>query len=213
MKTILCYGDSNTWGYIPNSGLRYDENTRWTGVLSRELGGEYRVLEDGLNGRTTVFENPFDKYRSGIEGLGYSLHRSKPIDLMVMMLGTNDLHYTDAFGFYKGLNVLVRQIMNADAYYPGIEKVFRQGPKLLLVSPILLDADIVRVRPEIHLSTRYADSCRFAMYTSRLAQEHGVQWLDAAEFARPDPRDCVHMDAQGHLVLGKAIAEKVRTML
>ena len=213
MKTILCYGDSNTWGYIPNSGLRFDEQTRWTGVLGRELGEGYRILEDGINGRTTVWNHPFEEYRSGVDGLGYSLHRSKPIDLMILMLGTNDLNYTDAFGVYKGLNVLVRRILNAEACYPSIEKVFRNGPKLLLVSPILLDADISRVRPELHVSGRYQDSCKFAMYTRRLAEEYGIAWMDAAEFAHPDPQDCLHMDAQNHLALGKAIAEKVRTLL
>lgn len=214
MKTVLCYGDSNTWGYMPNSGgLRFDEETRWTGVLSRELGAEYRVLEDGLNGRTTVWEKPFEEYRSGLEGLGYCLHSVKPIDLMVMMLGSNDMNFTDAFGVYKGLQILVNRVVNAQAFYPGVQKVFPNGVKLLLVSPILMDAAVGVKRPELHVSKRYPDTLQFAYYTKKVAEEYGVEWMDAAEVAHPDPVDCLHMDAQNHLTLGKAIAEKVRTML
>ena len=215
MKTVLCYGDSHTWGYVPNSGgLRFDENTRWTGVLSRELGEEYRVLEDGIPGRTTVWNNPMqEEYRCGLDALGYSLHSARPIDMVVLMLGSNDLNFTDAFGMYKGLRMVVRRILNAEAFYPGVEKVFRNGPKLLLVSPILMDPEVAVKRPEIHLSGGYPDICKFSAYTHRLAEEMGVAWMDAAEFAHPDPQDCLHMDAQNHLALGKAIADKVRALL
>ncbi len=213
MKTILCYGDSNTWGYIPMTGLRYPEDVRWTGVAAKELGPDYRIMEDGLNGRRTVWDDPFDGYRNGLEGLGYRLHSAKPLDMVVLMLGSNDLNHTDAFGYYKGLGVMVDRLLNAQTFYPSNEKVFRDGPKVLLVSPITLHPDVAKLRPEIHMSDKYPDSCQFAAYTRRLAEEKGVPWMDAAEFARPSVPDCLHMDAENHRLLGQAIARKIKTIL
>ena len=82
MKQILCYGDSNTWGYTAGTGVRYPHDVRWTGVMQRELGSEYTVLEEGLNGRTSVFDNPFSPHRSGISYLvkGFGIVNKAEID-------------------------------------------------------------------------------------------------------------------------------------
>src|SRR5659263_446679 len=91
-KTILCYGDSNTWGFVPGSeGERFLWEVRWPGVLQAELGSEYRVIEEGLSGRTTVLDNPLEAYRNGREYLLPCLHSHQPLDLVVIFLGTNDL--------------------------------------------------------------------------------------------------------------------------
>ena len=66
MRRILCYGDSNTWGYIPASGARYEPDVRWTGVAQRLLGSDYTLIEEGMNGRTTVYENPLSPGRNGM---------------------------------------------------------------------------------------------------------------------------------------------------
>jgi lysophospholipase L1-like esterase len=95
VKTIMCYGDSNTWGCIPLTGLepprRYAPAQRWPGVLRRELGDGYWIVEEGLNGRTTVWDDPLEPFRSGKELLVPCLMTHQPIDLMIVMLGTNDL--------------------------------------------------------------------------------------------------------------------------
>src|SRR4030095_16419851 len=95
MKTIMCYGDSNTWGCIPLTGpeppRRYGPAQRWPGVLRRELGDGYWIVEEGLNGRTTVWDDPLGPFRSGKELLAPCLMTHEPIDLVVVMLGTNDL--------------------------------------------------------------------------------------------------------------------------
>lgn len=213
MKRVLCYGDSNTWGYTPGTGARYAQGIRWTGVMAEQLGPEYCIIEDGITGRTTVWDDPFDPCRNGLEGLGYGIHRAKPIDLVVLMLGTNDLNYTDAYGYYKGLNNLIRRILHADSIFAGPESVFPNGPKLLLVSPIRIHPDVASRRPEIHLAHAYADSCCFADYTRRLSQEWNLPWLDAAAVAEPSEIDCLHMDADSHKKLGIQIAEKIRMIL
>lgn len=212
-KRILCYGDSNTWGYMPNTGKRFAEEVRWTGILAKELGIEYQVLEDGVNGRTTVWDDPFAEYRNGLAGLGYVINSVRPVDLMIVMLGTNDLNYTNAYGYYKGMSLLAGRIMNGDACYPGTEPVFREEAKLLLVSPIHLNPDVRVRRPEIHMADKYEESLKMAAYTELLARELGAFWMDASEFAGAEEMDCLHMDADNHEKLGRAIAEKVKTIL
>ena len=92
MKNILCYGDSNTWGYIPGGKGRYEYAVRWTGAAQRLLGDGYRIIEEGLNGRTTVFDSPFDgSVLNGKSHLMCCLMSHAPLDAVVIMLGTNDL--------------------------------------------------------------------------------------------------------------------------
>ena len=91
MTTILCYGDSNTYGYNPVNGLRYPKDVRWTGVLQKMLGEEYEVIEEGCNGRTTVFEDAKEPWKAGLGYLRPCLNTHKPIDFVIMMLGSNDL--------------------------------------------------------------------------------------------------------------------------
>ena len=91
MKTVLCYGDSNTWGYDPWTRLRYPPSVRWTGVLAERLGPVYRVVEEGLNGRTTRWDDPMEPGRNGQMYLGPCIESHAPLDLIVVMLGTNDL--------------------------------------------------------------------------------------------------------------------------
>lgn len=212
-KRILCYGDSNTWGYIPGSGHRYDEDTRWTSILARELGENYTVIEDGLGGRTTVWEDPHVPCRNGREGLPYALLTARPVDLVILMLGTNDLPYTNAFGSSRGLSELVHRILNAGVFYKDSSPIYPDAPKVLLLSPIHLHPDFAALQPEALHRDKYPESCRFAHFTQQVAESYGLPWMDAAEFAQPSAIDGVHMTPEGHIALGKAVAEKVREIL
>jgi lysophospholipase L1-like esterase len=87
VKRILCYGDSNTWGYDPVTQERFDKNERWTGQLSQMLGGNYDVIEEGLNGRTTVWDDPIEGYKNGRDYLIPCLESHKPLDLVIILLG------------------------------------------------------------------------------------------------------------------------------
>ena len=91
MKSILCYGDSNTWGYDPQTRSRFPHDVRWTGVLASSLGTGYRVVEEGLNGRTTRWDDPIEAGRNGLTFLQPCLESHLPLDLVIVMLGTNDL--------------------------------------------------------------------------------------------------------------------------
>lgn len=89
-KHIVCYGDSNTHGYDGDTGLRFDENTRWTCLLQKYLGDEYQVIEEGLSGRTTVFDDPLHEGLNGLQLITPVLMSHEPVDLLIIMLGTND---------------------------------------------------------------------------------------------------------------------------
>jgi lysophospholipase L1-like esterase len=139
MKTILCFGDSNTWGFDPTSittafPARHPIDVRWTGVLARELGPDFRIIEEGQNGRTTVHHDPFNVARRGLDYLPACLESHKPIDLVVMMLGSNDLKAVfnvPPSEVASGAGVLARMIVTSQA---GPDN---RAPQLLLLCPLL----------------------------------------------------------------------------
>lgn len=210
-KRVLIFGDSNVWGYIPGSGERFPENVRWTGIVSQLLADGFVVAEDGINGRTTIFDDPHFECRNGKKSLGYTLAAQAPLDLVVLSLGTNDLKFVDALASCKGMEELVRLLENAESCFslPGGSRNFPDGLKLLIISPIHLYPQIHDLRPDSSLRNGYEESLKYAECYERLAKEHAAWFLDAAEFAQPSAVDCVHMDEAAHLSLGQAVAEKI----
>lgn len=211
MKNILCFGDSNTWGYTPGTGVRFDLDTRWTGVMQSALGAGYRVLEDGQNARTSVYEDPWSPWRLGAAALPMALVAQKPLDLLVLMMGTNDLKFTDAFGAAKGAERLIDLARAVQARKESSE-VFPNGFKVLLVSPIQLHPSVAD-DPYGTLRDGYAESKKFAFYYRHVAQAQGAAFFDAATVAEPSPVDGVHMDAASHRALGEALAQEVRKLI
>ena len=135
---IMCFGDSNTWGYRPDNGLRYDSDERFTGILKQKLPDD-EIIEEGLNGRTFVLHDPYCDYASGEAALPYLLKSHMPLDLIVIMLGTNDLKHQfqlSAEAISRGAKVLIRMIKN-----PYLNEKY-PVPKILLVSPIHLHEEI-----------------------------------------------------------------------
>ena len=211
MKNILCFGDSNTWGYTPGTAVRYDLSQRWTGVLQTELGADYRVLEDGLNARTSVYEDPWSPWRLGVDALPVALVAQKPLDLLILMMGTNDLKFTDAYGAAKGAERLIDMAqMVQDRRESSL--VFPNGLKVLLVSPIELDP-VVEKDPYGTLRNGVAESRKFAQYYRHVAEAKGVAFFDAATVAKPSKIDGVHMEPESHRALALPLAEQVRGLL
>lgn len=211
MKNILCFGDSNTWGYTPGTGVRFDLDTRWTGVMQSALGAGYRVLEDGQNARTSVYEDPWSPWRLGAAALPMALVAQKPLDLLVLMMGTNDLKFADAFGAAKGAERLIDLARSVQARKESSE-VFPNGFKVLLVSPIQLHPSVAD-DPYGTLRGGYAESKKFAFYYRHVAQAQNVAFFDAATVAEPSPVDGVHMDIASHRALGEALAQEVRKLI
>jgi lysophospholipase L1-like esterase len=207
MKEILCYGDSNTWGYDPRTEGRYPSDVRWTGVLQGKLGMGYHVIGEGLNGRTTVWDDPIEGHKSGKTYLVPCLETHKPLDLVIIMLGTNDLKYRfslTAFDVAAGAGTLVHMVKGSQT---GRDDV---PPEVLLIVPprlgrLTLFGDMFRDgrQKSQHLSTHYRT----------VAEEKGCQLLNADEIVASSDVDGVHFDPEGHEALGLAVAEKVRKIL
>lgn len=205
MRVVLCYGDSNTWGFDPVTKGRYSPAERWTGVLARELGAGYRVIEEGLNGRTTVWDDPVEGlHKNGKSYLLPCLESHMPIDLVVLMLGTNDLKKrfsVSASDIATSAGVLVEIIQKSAAGIAG------SAPRLLLVAP-----------PPVGRLSEYAEmfddaegkSRKFSEYYRLVAMEYGCAFLDAGAFIRSSDIDGIHFEADQHNRLGLAVAHAVR---
>lgn len=216
MKTILCFGDSNTWGSIASDhpvatpSARYDEHTRWPGVLRDTLGEPYRVIEEGLSGRTTIYRIPKEAYKHGESYLLPCLLSHRPLDLVVLMIGTNDLrlvYKADYDHLDKGVRRLIEIIQSCPMCGTGAI-----APKILLISPIHICRPTGRMD---YFNDRGGDICieranRYAASYEAVARETGCYFLDAALYGKPDPADGMHLLRQSHIALGKAVADKVR---
>ena len=203
-KRIVCFGDSNTWGHVAITGGRYDENTRWTGRLQNLLGDGWIVVEEGQRGRTTVWDDPVEQRMAGHKYLWPCLDSHAPVDLLIIMLGTNDTK--PYFG------VPARSIADGAGRLVDIARKCNFGredkaPKVLLISPIRLMPQTDY--PHLFGQEAAAKSQLFSQEFARVADSFGCYFLDAAEFAGPDPADGVHLDAAGHGALASAIYQKV----
>ncbi|MDY0091273.1 MAG: SGNH/GDSL hydrolase family protein [Candidatus Vecturithrix sp.] len=207
MKTIVCFGDSNTWGYHPATKERYGRDERWTGALRNTLGTDYLVIEEGLNGRTTVWDDPIEGYKNGKEYLIPCLESHKPLDLVIIMLGTNDLKKRfslSAFDIAKGASVLVSMAQCSETGPGG------QAPKVLLLAP-----------PPVAKLTEFAEmfegseekSQKLGKYYHQVVQELGCAFLDTSDVIVSSNVDGIHFDLDQHRKLGKKVAEIVRTLL
>jgi lysophospholipase L1-like esterase len=207
LKRILLYGDSNTWGYDPATGDRFGEEVRWPGILANALGEGYRVVEEGLNGRTTVLDDAIEEHKNGRTYLRPCLESHKPLDLVAIMLGTNDLHARfglSASDIASGAGALARLTLRSAAGPGG------GAPMVLLIAP-----PPVRPLPEDAelLAEAEEKSRAFPKRYRRIAEQRGCAFLDAGEYAGPSDLDGVHLDASAHRSLGEAVAECIRTLL
>lgn len=206
MKHILCFGDSNTWGANPHTQLRWEYEVRWPGALQQLLGGGYDVIEEGLSGRTSVFEDDITPERSGIKVIDMLLETHSPLDLVVIMLGTNDTKsYFNADAKVIALAVSkVVEKARSHVYYPGF-----RSPEILLVSPILINEGCQQASGCVSFTDEsHRKSLEFAPLLSEVARNCGVHFFDAASVASPGP-DCVHMDASSHKALAEALKQEV----
>ncbi len=209
MRNILCFGDSNTWGYTPGTGIRYEPEVRWPGVLAAELGEEYHVAEDGLNGRTTAFDFPWGDCRNGLTALPYALLSEKPLNLLIIALGINDLTVVDAAFSAKSAAGLIRKTRMLQAVPDANTAVFPEGMKVLLIAP----APVHPNYDKMYGLPLYEESRLLSDAYRRMANENGVDFLDAGLYASASPEDCIHFTPESHRNLGLAVAERVKVIL
>jgi len=218
MKTILCYGDSNTWGFMPGpkspeitANNRYPWGVRWTSRLQMALGHDYRIAENGVNGRTTMFDCPMAEYRNGLKDLAVGAQSQMPVDMIIIMLGTNDTKFffgMNAYMIAKGMQRLVEAIRGA-GYGPD-----GKDPKILLGSPSRLHPDM----PKAWLGDEFGaialeTDAQLGECIGARAKELGVHFMDAGAYITADPADGIHMNAEGHALLAEKMEARVREIL
>ncbi len=210
MKTILCYGDSNTWGSAtrPGNDQRYAPAERWPGVLQAKLGNDWSVIAEGLPGRTTVHPDPIEgRWLDGSAYLLPCLKSHRPIDLVAIMLGTNDLKQrfgVPAGDIAKSVGALL-MIVKGSETGPGMS-----APKMLVICPPPI-LDSYGERPDFTdmFHGGREKSLKLAPLYHAIADEHGAAFLDAGTIVETSPFDGVHLDPRAHAALGEALANHI----
>lgn len=208
MKSILCFGDSNTYGATPYDEPRWPYDVRWTGRLQMLLGPGYRIIEEGLGGRTAAAADPHVPFRRGLDVIEMLLESHSPLDLVTIMLGTNDAKAcfagnarTIAWG-----NLKIIEAIQKWSLWSG------NSPEILLISPILIADGAEDSRFGTYDESSVDRSRAFAAEYRHVAELKGVHFFDAATVATPGP-DCLHMDRDSHKALAEALAAEVRKIL
>ena len=197
-KVVLCFGDSNTWGAAPTDISRFPFSTRWPGRLSSILGSGWHVIEEGLPNRTTHFEDPLIPLRNGAEVFPMVLETHSPVDIAVVMLGTNDPKKRvggSVANAVKGLQKIIQCALES-------------GAKILVVAPPPMASPIKYDEFEEQVAIPY---CReLTAQLGRLTNDLGIPFLDAGQVVSVSSSDGVHLDESAHDALAQAIAVAIR---
>jgi len=198
MKKILCFGDSNTYGFIPVSCGRYVKNERWSGILSGLLAPDYKIVEEGMNNRCGFFKNPESIKLCGKDYLPVYLQNHKDIDICILALGTNDAQFfydLDRTTVENGLQSLADSIKEANS-----------KTKIIIIPPVKIQANIVNGIFSMQFDLKSVDKIAdtFDVYKN-FAQKNNFGYLDFNEFVKPSDGDGLHYSVQSH----KFIAEKL----
>ena len=215
MKNILCYGDSNTWGLNPEwakTGVRrLAWDIRWTGRLQAELGSDYRVIEEGLNGRSTVFDDPTAPGRNGLEFLTICIESHLPLDLIIIVLGTNDtktILNANEYSIAVGMEMLIKAAKNPFLYTD------HPVPEILVAVPVPLgDGIAARTVSDSIDATSVAKSKNLAGYYKNLAELYKCHYIDLGQYAAASEADHVHLDGQAHAAIARAMGIKTKEIL
>jgi lysophospholipase L1-like esterase len=209
MRDVLCFGDSNTWGADPaDDARRFEWPVRWPGVLQRGLGEDYHVVEDAIGGRTAVHGDNLERFRNGIELLIPALESHSPLDLVVLMLGTNDISYPhlSAADAANGVGQLAHLVQRCE-WGPG-----GAAPSVLLVCPPPVGPFDRNWRPALWAGAD-EKSRALPQEFARVSSALGVPWLDAGKVVTTSPLDGWHLEASQHELLGVAVAARAREIL
>jgi len=211
VKHILCFGDSNTFGTIDFAVTdRFDLQRRWTGLLASDLGPKCRIIEEGMPGRTTAFDDPLREFRSGRKYLAPCLNSHRPLDLIIVMLGTNDLQMrfsASAVDIATGIEILVDLIRKAGAGPEGgiPEILIVAPPPIGSIDPIEEPCWTGALQKSLQLPVQYA----------RIAKQYQCHFVNSQEVLTTDDlgRDGLHLAESGHVKLAKLLSQKAMNIL
>ncbi len=203
MKSLLAFGDSNTWGLIPGTypHQRFSWDTRWTGLLQNKLP-DVRVIEEGLCGRTTVFEDSLRPNRRGIDSLPEILESNSPIDSAIVMLGTNDcktIYGVSAHTIGKGIELILGQLTK-----------YVEPDKILLISPIHLGDEVWREDKDPEFDMKSVEvSKKLKDVYSQISSKWGTGFLAASDYVKASSVDEEHLNEEGHKIFSEVVYKKL----
>ncbi|MBO8431619.1 acylhydrolase [Spirochaetes bacterium] len=200
MKKILCFGDSNTYGFIPSSGKRYDENSRWSGILKKLLREEYEIIEAGCNNRTAFCDNP-----AGVNETGYKVLPSlltPDIDCVILAVGINDLQYL--------YNISMKDYESGLENLIGLVRTKLPRAKIILLSPSVITEDILNSYfAAMFDETSIEKSKQLSAIYERAARKENCKLLDLKKIASPSKTDGLHYEKIEHIKIANAIFDLI----
>ena len=209
MKNILCFGDSNTWGYDPSTQRRFSKDIRWTGVLQQLLGSKYNIIEEGLNGRTTNVNEKqdhglgyFRPFRSAMDLLSVLIETNSPLDLIIVMLGTNDLKTNfnqSSEMIAKNMRLVCESIIDNDYF---------QSKSIILVSPTHINEESPNLLDSFIGTTQASQS--FSNSYRKISDDLDLYFLDASESVKTNKIDGLHWDAMQHSDFANSLFNKIK---
>lgn len=214
MKKIVCFGDSNTWGYNPDNGGRYPKSVRWTGRLAEILKNEAEIIEEGQNGRTIANSDPWEwGTKSGMEYVLPMMETHKPIDLLIIMLGSNDMKRRfnlSACDIAGSLKNMLLQVKAHSEYHLGCPDM-----KILVVAPPLIGDKIAEsvFAPFFDVENVVQTSKELAKWYEIAANEFGCEFFNAGAYVSGSDSDSLHLNPLAHKYLADELAGKVREMI
>lgn len=208
MKNILCFGDSNTWGYDPSTQTRFSKDIRWTGVLQQLLGSKYNIIEEGLNGRTTNVNEKqdhglgyFRPFRSAMDLLSVLIETNSPLDLIIVMLGTNDLKTNfnqSSEMIAKNMRLVCESIINNDYF---------QSKSIILVSPSHINEESPNLLDSFIGTTQASQS--FSNSYRKISDDLNLHFVDASESVKTNKIDGLHWDSKQHSDFANSLFNKI----
>ena len=206
-RRVLCFGDSNTYGYDPARDGRYGDDERYPMVLQDLLGDGWSVVEEGLPGRTAVFDDPITEGMNGLRVITPILMSHAPLDTVTIMLGTNDLKEHSAQASVNGVGTLIRTIQTFDQLYPASVPLFGDNkPRILVLTPIEIGENVAEWDT---LYGKGQESRKFPALMKGLCEWLGVEMMNTQEIVQPSKVDGIHMMPEEHRKLALAVRDRL----
>ena len=203
MKKIICYGDSNTFGFNTADNSRFDENTRWTSVLQKKLGTEYEVINEGMCDRTGFVINPKGFIFSAPKHFPELILQTGDIDILILWVGTNDLQFK--------YDLTIHQFEN------GLEKLIVMAKdnvrRIILIPPVILSDNVLEGNFNFQFnSTSIVKSKKVGKIYRKLSNLYGLDYFDLNNFVKPSNVDGLHYDSEGHNIISTKLSDYIKSI-
>lgn len=204
-KQLLCFGDSNTWGYVPNSGDRFPPSVRWTGILHKHLGSNYFLIEHAVSGRSAHNLMPANDQRNGQEQLEAYLNQHPTPAITAIMLGTNDIFNAPDFS----ARTIAKQLIGLALLIQQKNLTADSDSSVVLISPPPVNPNM---EPSYYYQSHIRKSQELSGHLLELAIQADIPFINAADVAQGSEKDGIHLTAESHMQLGSFIFDEFKRL-